>query len=354
MRCMAWRKNSVPLPLALAFIAALLLLPPPPAAASDLTEEVRVLRDRLSSMEERLPRIDLLNWFDLELNKSFDPALPSTFDVAHLYFIYNAQPREGLHAYSEVEYEHGVAIDENGARGKLLIEQLWFTHTEGARELKFGKFLLPSGIWVRNHWVPLTPTVTSPLLYTRQIFPESGTGVGSTWSSARADGLLQGGLYVVNGRGPRENDRDGDENKALGGFLQISGSGERLLGLSAMGGRDATAGAGETLLSFFARAKLGDHLLTVEAAADFGANEEYAWYLQDTVRIRKRLDLTLRGESHSPDAVAKGNVARRGVIALKKSFNENLQFKLEYNRQLEENPARPDGREIRSSLAVLF
>ncbi len=296
--------------------------------------------------------LDILSWFDLEARKQ--TGLPSTFDAAHLYFIVNGEPRPDLRSYAEIEFENGLVADRTMFNGKLLIEQVWFRWDVKPLALKLGKFLLPSGFWVKNHWVPITPTVSSPLLYVDEIFPEKGVGVLAERSVTRGRVLRTESYYICNGRGPREFYADNDGDKALGAdcAFQFSRGGEA--GVAFYEGIDGYRGERERIASLYGRVDRRRLQVTVEASADAGPVGKYAWYLQPQFKLSERTKLTLRGETRRLDRRIADTIARKWTLAHARQFNENLLLKTEISRRTEDDPARQDSTGFLSSISVIF
>ncbi len=343
-------KNNNLFYLLIVFIILFTVLP----VYSDLTDEVEFLRDRISSLEENSPKIDLLCWFDLEFTKQFNPGTPSSFDQSHLYFIFNSEVRSDMKAYAELEFEHGLQLDENTTRGKILVEQAWFIYRKLNYEWKFGKFLVPYGIWVRNHWAPLTPTVTSPLVYQNQVYPEKATGIELSSSTLRKNGQWNYKAFISNGRGTREFYQDGNENKGLGFDLSWTEFNGIHGGVSWYFNREQTRNNKESIYSFYLKKKIQKHLLTMEFVKDSAVFEKQAVYLQDVWHFNTREQFTLRIEGYSPDSTTAGNDENRFICAYRRSLSENLIFKLEFEKHRFDNTTVKTINAIHSSMAVLF
>ncbi len=87
--------------------------------------------------------------------------------------------------------------------------------------IQAGSFLTPYGIWNVDHGSPVIIPASRPYLIGENLFPEQQTGLHVY--GKHPFGAYQLGYHatLTNGRGALESSRDLDENKALGGRLEL-------------------------------------------------------------------------------------------------------------------------------------
>jgi hypothetical protein len=81
--------------------------------------------------------------------------------------------------------------------------------------LRFGVWLTPYGIWNIDHGAPTVIGIRRPYIVGEVLFPERQTGVLASGSEFVGPFRLSYALGVSNGRGPLDEQRDLDANKAI-------------------------------------------------------------------------------------------------------------------------------------------
>lgn len=92
----------------------------------------------------------------------------------------------------------------------------------GFLKFRVGRFLTPYGIWNVDHGTPVIVSTRRPFLVGEELFPERQTGIEVHGSIALRTISLTYHLTASNGRGPIEAYGDLDDNKALGGRIQMN------------------------------------------------------------------------------------------------------------------------------------
>ncbi len=124
--------------------------------------------------------------------------------------------------------------------GGVKVERAYLEYdATDALTVQVGSFLTPYGIWNVDHGSPVIIPTLRPWIIGEELFPQQQTGV-------HVYGQRPVGAYTVsyhatlsNGRGPLQSFRDLDDNKALGGRLELATGwlGSTRLGLSGYRGR---------------------------------------------------------------------------------------------------------------------
>lgn len=181
-------------------------------------------------------KLKTYGYFDMEVEYSNKDAAGKiwTFDQHHLNLINIYKIDQRIRLYTEVEYEHGPAISDDGSQGELYLANAYmeYKHSD-ALKIRIGKFVTPFGIYNERH--DATPTFISTklshTLYGKHI---STTGGESRFFSKSCSGIqILGNLfygdwggkyqfYLSNGRGAKPSEQDDNSNKGVGARIDIS------------------------------------------------------------------------------------------------------------------------------------
>lgn len=187
---------------------------------------------RAAAQEEKLT---FYGFFDLEMEASNEPGGANwTFDQHHLNLVTIYQLDDRWRVFTEVEYEHGAALEEGKVSGDIVLERAVLEYRlSDAFEVRMGKFLTPFGLYNERH--DATPSLLATALPssvysgsrvndlggTQYLFAKFATGVQLRGLLARNGWQGEYAVYISNGRGPAPGEQDNNSNKALGGRLLI-------------------------------------------------------------------------------------------------------------------------------------
>lgn len=181
-------------------------------------------------------RMSIYGYFDLEAEVNNRDAKGKiwTFDQHHFNVITTFQLDERFRIFSEIEWEHGVEIEDGEGSGLVAMERAWleYKYTDALR-FKFGKMLTPFGLYNLKH--DATPTFLSsflpnavygehanPLGNSQRLYGKFATGIQvlgifitDSWSGEYH-------VFVSNGSGPKPAKQDNNTNKAVGGMVRLS------------------------------------------------------------------------------------------------------------------------------------
>lgn len=175
----------------------------------------------------------------------------ATFDQHHFNVVTIYRMNEKWRVFGEIEWEHGVALEDGGGSGLVALERAWveYAHSDGFKVL-VGKFLTPFGVYNQMH--DATPTFLSSFLpdaiYGKhatttggsdRLYAKFSTGVQVRGNLFPADWQLEYAAYLTNGRGPDASSSDNNDNKGIGGRVVLQSPGESFrLGASFYQDRD--------------------------------------------------------------------------------------------------------------------
>ena len=196
----------------------------------------------VSSGFAQAQKLTTYGFFDLEAEGSNkDPNnFTHTFDQHHFNVVSIFQLNEQWRIFGEIEWEHGIGLKAGGGEGQVALERGWieYAHTDGFK-VKAGKFLPPFGFY--NLFHDATPVFLSTFLpaavygkhsnttgSSQRMFSKFGTGVQvlGTVLAGEAGWQLDYYAYLINGRGPKEGEKDNDKNKGVGGRFMVQSPGE--------------------------------------------------------------------------------------------------------------------------------
>ncbi len=340
-----------------------------------LEQEVRTMRERMEDVEvdgeeakhsygllTRL--VDVSGYADVEYRHTGQDGVNDGFRVRHLSLFFTKEIQENWKLFTEIEFEDAPYVESahttdtvGTAQGKLLVEQMYIEYTHALNlDVRFGRYLVPAGIWNIYHYYPYVPTQERPLMI-RNVFPQAADGLVLNGSAPLFGSMLDAHLYVSNGAGnPGRMDRN--EQKAVGARLNYSTS--LLSGISF-----GTSYYRERDNSDALRNSYGIHL-----QADihgFELQSEYAYrtnspsgaqdyndkglYAQLTYDIG-RFTLAGRYDWYDTDDTDPKNDSFRYTGALNYHIAHNIVAKAEYNRNLFDDPASDDYDEVIFALVV--
>jgi len=158
-------------------------------------------------------------WVDLEYKYDFVDN-SNTFDQHHFYLIFDSNITDKLRAYAEVEYEHAGDTTEGGL---IKLDRAWGSYTfKDFFGIKFGKYLIPYGVWNLEHWAPLTSTASIPIAFDNKYIPINSTGVQLFGNLFLPNVTVSYALYINNGKGAQPDRTDDNQNKAWGADLRAT------------------------------------------------------------------------------------------------------------------------------------
>lgn len=152
----------------------------------------------LALAEDVLKTVKVGGYVDTEW-KSTDTA--NTFTAHRLVLYTSAKPHKNIHFNSEIEYEYGGAVNANGDKGEIKIEQAWVDYTmSDLAILRTGIVLVPFGHVNLYHDSNIRETTIRPI-HTRYIVPTTwfDTGVGLHGAKDLNDMTFKYEAYVLNG-----------------------------------------------------------------------------------------------------------------------------------------------------------
>lgn len=132
-------------------------------------------------------------------------------------------------------------FNRNVKVGGVIIERAWVEYAaHPLLTIRGGQFLTPYGIWNVEHGTTVIIGTTRPYVIGSEMFPNHQTGLEAYGSYAIDSTQVGYHLTVSNGRGPIDQYKDLDKNKAVGWRLwlqQDTGFGTFVLGTSGYKGR---------------------------------------------------------------------------------------------------------------------
>jgi hypothetical protein len=198
------------------FLSAFLLFAPALAAAQD-------------------DRITFYGFLDVQVEATSLAGGPAwSFHQHHMNLVTIYQLDERWRVFTEVEYEHGPALEGGKGTGEILLERAVLEYmVSDALEVRIGKFLSPFGLYTELH--DASPSILSTSLpssiysssrvnelgETQDLFAKFATGVQVRGTLGRAGWEGDYALYVSNGRGDAPAQQDDNNNKGIGARLAI-------------------------------------------------------------------------------------------------------------------------------------
>jgi hypothetical protein len=157
--------------------------------------------------------------FNLYLAKQLSERIRALGEVRFLY-LPNGQVASG--AFTSTTVGDPADVYRDIRWGGILVERLhveydllpWLT-------LRGGEFLTPFGIWNVDHGTPTLIGIRRPYIIGQSVFPERQTGLELIGRHFVREIGVEWHLTLSNGRGPIDETRDLDTNKAVGGRVVL-------------------------------------------------------------------------------------------------------------------------------------
>ncbi|MFH2141126.1 MAG: hypothetical protein ABIJ97_01790 [Bacteroidota bacterium] len=181
-------------------------------------------------------KLHIYGFFDFETEVSNKDAAGKnwTFDQHHLNIITTYILDDRFSVATEIEWEHGPAYSPSSSTGNIYLAKAFLEYKYSDVFLvRIGKFLSPFGIYNERH--DATPTFLSSFLpqsvYGNQeqsfggkgrLFAKQSTGMQILGNLFFRDWGMKYQVYLTNGRGPNNAEKDNNSNKGLGWRLVIS------------------------------------------------------------------------------------------------------------------------------------
>lgn len=196
----------------------------------------------LSIVKAQENKFHINGFFDFEAEVSNKDASGKkwTFDQHHLNIITNYLINDQFRVSSEIEWEHGPLFSSSTSSGNIYLAKafLEYKHSD-ALLVRAGKFLSPFGIYNERH--DATPTYLYSFLpqsiYGNQeqsfggkgrLFAKHSTGIQLLGNLYWENMNLKYQVYLSNGRGPNESEKDNNSNKGIGWRIVFSPIGQEL------------------------------------------------------------------------------------------------------------------------------
>ncbi|MDX2050775.1 MAG: hypothetical protein SFV15_00170 [Polyangiaceae bacterium] len=182
--------------------------------------------------------------FNLYLSKSLDESWSFLGEVRFLYAPNGANDPANPGTRISTQVGDYADIDRPFRWGAIEVERLHvdYRHSE-LFSLRLGQWLTPYGIWNIDHGSPTVIAIQRPYIVGEELFPEQQTGLQAFGQAFAGDLKLGYALGVSNGRGPMDQQRDLDYDKAFTGRLEAgyNGLGDLRVGSSYYRGRYTNA-----------------------------------------------------------------------------------------------------------------
>lgn len=306
---------------------------------------------------------------------------PSTFHQHHLNLVTVYEVDDRWRVFTEVEYEHGPALEGSTGNGEILLERAVLEyHLSDVFEVRLGKFLTPFGLYNERH--DASPSLLSTSLPTsvysearandvggtQELFSKFATGVQLRGTLARIGWGVDYALYVSNGRGPAPAQQDNNSNKGIGGRLAVRIPGNDIqLGASFYDDRNGEA-ANTRQQSFGLDATVRYFGLLVESEALIprlervnaaGApNGTYrtarGYYIQISHPFTDALTPFARFDAFDNNISASRDGETDVVVGLNLAATRSVFFKSEVHFPSYQDPARTRHQQYLGSVAVAF
>lgn len=162
-------------------------------------------------------------------DSTIEPFFPSnsTFNNSHINLYIDAKFLTNFRFFTELRflYQPNTEVFEIGQvsrSGEVLIERAWaeWEYRDWLR-IRAGNFLVPYGIWNLEHGAPILISTYTPLVLRRQIFPERATGLQVLGTVTLNDFDVLYYAWIGNGKGSQIATQDDQNNKAIGGRLEL-------------------------------------------------------------------------------------------------------------------------------------
>ncbi len=299
----------------------------------------------------------LYGFFDLEysISNEDDTSDNGSFDQHHFNLISAFDLSDTFRILGEIEWEHGLSIDDGSINGSLKLEQAWMEYAPSdALKLRAGKVLSPYGIYNEIH--DATPAFLSTFLpqtvYGKEqnllgesqfLYPKYATGILVMGTFFPGRWYWQYKFYISNGRGESPSESDDNPNKGVGGRIAV-GIPDLNLDVGSSFFRDVNGKAMHTLqqsIAFDATLQLSGFQLQGELALtslEFpeedgvldGRFEHVAGaYLQASYSILDQFTPFVRHGKYMPKGALRENEVSRTVAGINVAVSPRIYLKAE-------------------------
>jgi len=178
-------------------------------------------------------KLHTYGFFDFEASVNNKDAAGKiwTFDQHHLNILANYRLDNRFRVATEIEWEHGPVHGEGDFIGNIYLAKAFLEYKySDALLVRIGKFLSPFGIYNERH--DATPTFLFTVL-PKSVYGTSEIGKGRSFAAYATGIQLLGNLfandwearyqvYLSNGRGPNDSEKDNNSNKGVGWRFVVS------------------------------------------------------------------------------------------------------------------------------------
>jgi len=304
--------------------------------------------------------VDVSGYADAEYILTGQPGESNHFRIRHLSLFFTKDIQKEWKLFTEIEFEDAPKIVSNPAsdtvsrsQGTVFVEQMYVEyHPSTSWDLRAGRYLTPAGIWSIYHYPPYVPTQTSPMLY-KVIFPEVSDGLLLRKSFSVFDSALDTHLFVANGSG-NSGAGDRNQNKAVGARVNLGVISGLSFGASFYGEKDNQD---------IRRSSYGTHLLygrgpfllqsefAIRHNNTSGGINDRSFYAQLSYDI-KSWGLAARADWYDANDKVSRDAHYRYTGALNYHFAHNVVGKLEFDRNLFDDPAIKNYNEVIMAIVV--
>jgi len=322
---------------------------------------IEALHQLVFDLEQRIDqRLNLNGYFDFEyLADDKQGGTPSSFRQHHI-SLFVSQTIDQWRIFSELEFEDGVAITGAGTTvsgsGTIKMEHGWVEYMlHQGLSVRGGKMLLPQ-YWNVNHY-PNTVLSTNRPLMVRNVFPADTTGISLQWSRHVSGFWSTLDLYVGNGESINSSKVDDNENKAVGGRLNLHLDGDFSaiqrfdIGLSYHNEKPASSSQDIAISGFEAQINSGDFELLMEwARRERNSDNKMGYYLQPSIKFAPALRGFYRFDYFNDNSSK--NI--RNTLGLNYRPVPPVSLKLEFNQNHMSPTVTDSYYGIATSVAVFF
>jgi len=242
--------------------------------------------------------------FNLYIAKQISSRLRSLGEVR---FSYLPNGQATGNGYQSTQADDPAAFFRPTRWGGIVIERLHIEYDLLSNlTLRAGSFLTPYGIWNVDHGSPTIISIRAPYIIGEGLFPERQTGLELIGHHYFSEFALEYHLTLSNGRGPIDETRDLDSNKAVGGRLLLEWRHDADIKLGASYYRGTYTNATPTtfdVMTGHASANITERYLEQDVAADLSVDFRHFVFRGEFLRSDHRYDDAYRGSgpTFTPD-----------------------------------------------------